>query len=155
MQVAVVLNGLTGWAKAPTLRELSTKDYESARNEAYTLWLATLGGARARGIKWELQPDGQVDGRATRVLKATAANRPAVTLYLDRETSLVLKASYSGQEDLATASKDFVFSGHRDFGGIRWPAKVQVFQSGKKIEDWATENVRFPEKIDDREFARP
>lgn len=151
----VVLNGLTGWAKAPTVRELTEKDYESARNEAYTMWLASLVPFKSRSIQWELQKEGVVNTRPVFVLKATSANRPAVTLYIDKESSIVVKASYSGVEALANVTKEYVFSLPKDFEGQRLPGKVQVLENSRKIEEWTTESCTFPAKIEDKEFGKP
>lgn len=151
----VVLNGLTGWAKAPTVREMSAKDYESARNEAYTMWLASLVPFRSRSIQWETQKDGVANGRPAYVLKATAANRPVVVLHIDKETLLVMKASYTGIESLANVTKEYVFSHHKDFDGQRLPGKVQVLENSRKIEEWTTDNCTFPTKIEDKEFGKP
>lgn len=151
----VVLNGLTGWAKAPTVRELTSKDYESARNEAYTMWLASLLPFKSRSIQWESQKDGVVNGRPTFVLKATAPSRPVVTLHIDKESSLVVKASYSGVESMANVTKDYAFSQHKDFDGQRLPGKVQVLENSRKIEEWTTESCTFPARIDDKEFGKP
>src|SRR5262245_53966978 len=89
----VVLNGLTGWAKMQTVQEMSSKQYEAGRNEAYTLWLASLAPFKSRSIQWDMQKDGVVAGKPTYVLKATSASRPVVTLQIDRESLLVVKAS--------------------------------------------------------------
>lgn len=151
----VVLNGLTGWAKAPTVREMSAKDYDSASNEAYTMWLASLAPYKSRSIQWEAQKDGVVSGRPTYVLKATSAGRPAVTLHIDRDSMLVVKASYTGIESLASVTKDYAFSQHKDFAGHRLPGKVQVLENSRKIEEWTTDSCTFPDKIEDKEFAKP
>ena len=89
------------------------------------------------------------------MIKATQSNRPTVTLYFDRESVLCVKATYTGTENLQPAAKEFLFIGVREFEGQRLPAKMQVFQSGKKIEEWTVESCRFPAKIEDREFAKP
>src|SRR5262245_26022083 len=154
--VTIVLNGLRGWSKTSAgVSDLPLTQYDSVQNEAHTYWLAGLLPFKSRGIKWDLLNDGTVDGRATRVVKASQTGRPVVTLYFDRETFLLLKAAYAGVENLQPVAKEFVFSEHREFEGQRLPAKVQVFQGGKKLEEWTTENVRFPSLLDDREFAKP
>jgi hypothetical protein len=154
--VTVVLNGLRGWMKMPNgVNDLPPSQYDAVQNEAYTMWLASLKPFNSRSVQWGLEKDATVDGRGVRVLKATQANRPAVTLSFDRETFLLLKAAYSGMENLQPMTKEFVFSAHREFDGQRLPGKVQVFQNGKKIEEWTNESVRFPTSIEDREFAKP
>jgi hypothetical protein len=154
--VTIVLNGLRGWTKTMAgVNDLPLTQFDAVQNEAHTYWLASLQPFKSRALKWDLLNDATVDGRATRVLKVSQAGRPAVTLYFDRETFLLLKAAYAGVENLQPVAKEFVFSEHKEFEGQRLPAKVQVFQTGKKLEEWNTESVRFPSSLDDREFTKP
>jgi hypothetical protein len=142
--------------KLPTgVNDLPPSQYDAVQNEAYTYWLASLLPVKSRSIQWTMEKESTVDGRGVRVLKATQGNRPTVTLYFDRETFLVLKAAYDGIENLRPTSKEFVFSAHREFDGQRLPGKVQVFQNGKKIEEWSNESVRFLSSVEDREFSKP
>ena len=150
-----VLNGLRGWSKTSKgVADLLPFQYDAVRNEVYTYWLANLGPF-TKSIKWELMKDAAVDGKPCRVLTATQAGRPAVMLYLDRDTALVLKAAYSGTESFQQTTKEYLFSAHREFEGQRLPGKVTVMQAGKRIEEWTSESIRFPSSIDDKEFAKP
>jgi hypothetical protein len=156
INVTIVLNGLRGWSKDQAgVVDLAPSQYDAVQNEAYTLWLASLQPFKSGSLKWELVKDATVDGRATRVLKATQPNRPAVSLYFDRENFLLLKAAYAGTENLQPVVKEFVFSGHKEFDGQRLPGKVQVFEKGKKLEEWTNESVRFPSSLDERDFSKP
>jgi hypothetical protein len=154
--VIAVLNGLRGWAKmGKVVADLAPTQYDAVQNEAYTLWIASLVPFKSKSIRWELLKDGSVDGRPTRVLKSTQAGRPIVNLHFDRDSHLLLKAAYAGTENLQPTSKEFVFSAHRDFEGQRLPGKVQVYQNGKKIEEWTSDSVRFLNSLDDKTFAKP
>jgi hypothetical protein len=156
VNVTIVLNGLRGWSKnTADVVDLAPSQYDAVQNEAYTMWLASLQPFNSRSLKWELLKEAIVDGRATRVLKATQPNRPAVTLFFDRENFLLLKATYAGTENLQPVVKEFVFSAHKEFDGQRLPGKVQVFEKGKKLEEWTNESVRFPSSLDEREFSKP
>ena len=129
--------------------------YDAVQNEIYTYSLATLAPVNSRSIKWELLKDAAVDGKTCRVLKATQANRPAVSLYFDRDSARLLKAAYAGSENFQTATKEYVFSAPPR---IRRPAaarQVTVLQAGKRLEEWTYESVRFPPSIDDKEFTKP
>lgn len=152
----VVLSGFGGWSKLQgQLADLSPRQYEGLQNEAHTLWLAFALPRTSRSIVWSLEADSKVDGRATRTLKAVSPGKAAVTLSLDKETGLVLKAAYSGTESNLPVTKEYIFSGHKDFDGQRLPAKVQVTQNGRKIEEWTNDSFRFPAKLPDKEFAKP
>jgi hypothetical protein len=156
MTVTVVLNGLRGWSKTSNgVADLPPSQYDSVQNEAYTYWLANLVPLTSKSIKWELLKDATVDGKPCRVLKATQGSRPAVMLYCDRDSALVLKAAYSGTESFQQTTKEYLFSAHREFEGQRLPGKVTVMQAGKRIEEWTNESIRFPSSIDDKEFAKP
>jgi hypothetical protein len=156
ISVTVVLNGLRGWSKSANMvADLPPSQYDSVQNESYTLWLASLVPSKSRSIKWEVLKDGTVDGRPTRVLKSTQAGRPVVSLHFDRDSYLLLKAAYAGTEQLQPASKEFTFSNYKDFEGQKLPGKVQVFQNGKKIEEWTNESVRLLNSLDDKTFAKP
>jgi hypothetical protein len=156
LTVTVVLNGLRAWSKTPNgVADLPPSQYDSVQNEAYTYWLASLVPFNSKSIKWDLLKDATVDGKPCRVLKATQGNRPAVALYFDRDSGLVLKAAYAGAESFQQTTKEYLFSAHREFEGQRLPGKVTVMQAGKRIEEWTNESVRFPSSIDDKEFAKP
>lgn len=156
INVTIVLNGLRGWSKSGNMvADLPPSQYDSVQNESYTLWLASLVPFQSRSIQWEVLKDGSVDGRPTRVIKSTQVGRPVVNLHFDRDSYLLLKAAYAGTEQLQPASKEFIFSGHKDFEGQRLPGKVQVFQNGKKIEEWTSDSIRFLGSLDERAFAKP
>jgi len=156
VNVTIVLNGLRGWSKnAAGVVDLAPSQYDAVQNEAYTMWLASLLPFNSRSLKWELLKEATIDGRAARVLKVTQPNRPAVTLFFDRESFLLLKAAYAATENLQPVVKEFIFSAHKEFDGQRWPGKVQVFEKGKKLEEWTNESVRFPSSLDEREFTKP
>lgn len=101
--------------------------------------------------------ESKVNGMAAFGVKVSSKGHKDVRLYFDKGTGLLVKRDYEGLD--AGGAKEVpheeVYSDFKEYEGVVRPRKVVVFQDGKKFLEGEVTDVRFFDKIDPREFAKP
>ena len=98
----------------------------------------------------------KVDDQPAVGVKATAKGRRDLRLFFDRETGLLIKTEHTIDDG---AGKEVVqeemYSDFQDVEGYRRPMKLAVFRNGKKVMEAEVIEVKYLDKVDDAEFAKP
>ena len=152
----LAVNGLSGWMQqiGTPREELPLDRLVEIRNSLNVYWLATLIPLRDQAVTIKPLPDAMVDGAPAAVLQATQRNRPAVTLFFDKKSGLLVKASYRGPDADVEVLKDVSFLEHKEFDGLKLPTKEIEYFDGRKMGEWVISDYKFPERLDRGVFEK-
>jgi hypothetical protein len=89
-------------------------------------------------------------------VRVTARGRKELRMYFDKETGLLVKTEHtlSDPEGKSVRQEEY-YGDFRDLGGYRRPVRVAAYRDGKKVVDLEVIDVKYYDKIDDAEFAKP
>ncbi len=98
----------------------------------------------------------KVNERPVLTLKVSAKGKKDLFLSFDKDTGLLFKTEHvltdgHGKE----VRQEGYFTDFRDFDGYRRPSRLTFFRDGKKIMEAELIEVKYLDKIDESEFARP
>jgi hypothetical protein len=147
-----------GWQLAPGLAptELTPEEQSDFRTDAYavvfTSTLLTLSDA-----KNTLTPAGRskVSGDPVAGLKVSRRPWPDITLYFDEKTNLLRKMTWRSRQSGVMLTKEMLFGGHKEVGGLMLPTKQATWVDGREIYTYTEMEFGFPDKIDTSTFQKP
>ena len=105
-----------------------------------------------------LEPLGEVtiDGQAAVGVKATAKGRREVRLFFNKETGLLVKTEHSIDDGVGKEiQQEEYYTNFEDVQGYRRPMKLSAYRGGKKVMEAEVIEVKYLDKVDDAEFAKP
>jgi hypothetical protein len=100
--------------------------------------------------------ESKVGDRAALNIKVAAKGHKDLLLYFDKETSLLVKSEHVLDDGAGKDVKQEEFySDFRDLGGFKRPVKMTVFRKGAKVMEAELLDVKYFNRFDDSEFAKP
>jgi hypothetical protein len=156
-RVLIVVNGDKGWQSAGgASAELGADRVREFRDENYVQWLATLTPLKKDEFKLEPVPEIKVNGEPAVGIKATSKAAPnGIKLYFDKKTNLLVKIERRARLAGVAVDKEYVFSEHKEFDGVKLATKQVELLNGHKASELTSATYKFPKKIDDATFAKP
>jgi hypothetical protein len=78
------------------------------------------------------------------------------TLWFDPATHYLRRVEYTQTSDAGQQVNDaMVLDGHKPFGGVVLPTRLEHDRNREPVEVWTVESVEFPDKIDEAQFDPP
>jgi hypothetical protein len=156
-RMVLVVDGDKGWqSTGGAAVPLSAERVVELREELYALWLATLVPLAAeKGLALAPLPETKVNGRPAAGVKVSRKGASDVRLYFDRDTGLLVKMERSAREGGLTLDKEYLFSEHQPFDGVRLPTKQVELLGGKKFAEITSAVYRRLGRVGDDEFGKP
>jgi outer membrane lipoprotein-sorting protein len=139
--------GVTRTLEAPSLKEV--------REEAYIHWIITLAPLTKSEFTLSALEKTKVGKDAVVGIKVSRKGYPDVSLYFLEKGGLLVKAEWRGQLARLEVDKERLYSAHKAFDGVKVHTKETALFNGKKFNEFTISNVSFPEKLDDKTFAKP
>jgi hypothetical protein len=101
-------------------------------------------------------PDSEVNRQKVKGVRILSAGHRAVSLYFDAATGLLAKRAEkmqggNGREVL----REVVFSDYQELDGLKQAMKLTAFYDGKKIIEGKVTELKFFDKQEPSEFAKP
>jgi hypothetical protein len=151
-----VINRNKGWVAGPgKVEEIAKRELEPLLEEVYMIWIETLAPLRDRAFELTLLPDERIDRRPAQVVRVSHKDHADAKLFFDRETHLLVKVQFRGQQGALGVLKEYVFSDYKEFDGLRMPRRQVEYVNGDRTGELRTSTYRFPDKVDDSLFAKP
>ena len=155
----IVVNGNQGWMKMNNeTREMTAEEVEVQKGQLYHGWVVSLVPLKQKEFKLALFGDEKLDGRDVEGINVTREGRPAVTLFFDKQTHLLVKSTTivkSPEQDNKEVTEVTLYKDYKPIDGLQSPTKTLTTRDGKKfVESEVLEEVRH-EKLDDSVFAKP
>ncbi|HWG46606.1 MAG TPA: hypothetical protein VN688_27840 [Gemmataceae bacterium] len=155
-RLIVVLNGDKGWMQAGgTTQEMNKATFAERREELYVWWLMTLAPLLKDGFELKPQADAKVNDREAAVVKVSSKGYPDATLFFDKKTDLLVKIARRGTEAGIPVSKEYLYSDHKDFDGVKMPSKEITKINGTKLSEVKFTSYKFLSRIEDATFNKP
>jgi hypothetical protein len=157
-EILITLAPEGGWRRfVGPAAELTVPELTPLREEAHAFWLGTLLplADKDASLTVTLLPETKADAVPSYGLKVAKAGQPDVLMYFDKKSGLLVKTEFKAREVGKPVLKEFIFSEHRDFNGLKLPTKQADFIEGKRNGSWEGISYRFPEKIEEAVFGRP
>ena len=155
--VSVCASDDKGWRSqsgAPT-RDMTVEELNDLRTDTYGVFASTLLTLTEPETKLSLGGRSKVDGEPVVGLKLSRRPFPEVSLYFDEKTYLLRKMAYKGRENGVIVSKEMVFGGHKEVGGLMLPTTQSTRAQGEEKYNLAEIEFTFPVQLDLRTFDKP
>jgi hypothetical protein len=142
-----------GWAEAPgqPTRELHGADLDSARIDAdlqFALDIKTLFP------QLRVEYPEKIDDKEVYVLSAIAPGHPAVKLYFDKQSGLLLRLVRYADSPIGLDPTQIDYDDYRIVDGVQVPFRWKIAQAGEiSMIQW--EQVKQNVPIDDSRFLKP
>jgi hypothetical protein len=91
-------------------------------------------------------------------VKVTRDKQPAVTLYFDKETALLVKRDAVVKDEFQKwkeALDEAYLSDYKDVGGVKFFTKLKVVRDGKPMIEATLSDQKVNEKLDAKLFEKP
>lgn len=98
----------------------------------------------------------KVEDQACLGVKASAKGRPDVRLFFNKETGLLVTTEHTLDDGSGKqVVQEEMYSDFDDVNGVRRPMKIAAYRNGKKVMEAEVTDVKYLDKVDDAEFAKP
>ena len=161
LNMTVVVNGEKAWGKeGDKVEELTGEKLEQTRNEVYQLWVTSLTPLLTdKGFTLKNAKSKKVDGsERTAAVEVTRDKRPAVTLYFDKETGLLVKTYVTVKDEFQKwkeVPEEAFFSDYKDKDGRKVFTKMRIVRDGKPLIESTLSDQKAAEKLDAKLFEKP
>jgi hypothetical protein len=154
-RMVLVLNGDKGWMRAGGTVEMNKETLSERREELYVWWLMNLTPLKKE--EFELKPlaDAKVNGQDAAVVKVARKNYPDARLYFDKKTGLLVKIARRATESGLGLNKEYVYSDHKEYDGVKLPSREVILINGGKLTDVTFSTYKLLSRIEGRTFEKP
>jgi hypothetical protein len=156
--ITQVLDGDRGWLNENGVTsQAEERTLAGWREQAHAHYLATLTPLLAADKGYELAAldEVKINGRAAQGIKVSCKGHREVRLWFDRESGLLVRKDFQAREGGKEAVQEEVFSDFKEFDGLKRPTRVVISFNGVTQAELTITDVRFLDRVDDKEFARP
>jgi zinc protease len=144
------------WTHGPGgLGEASPAERERFRASAARDIIVLLLRAERAEIAARSLEDARVDGRTLQVLELASGTPDVVKLYLDPETALILRQTYTVQGPAGPAEAEELYSDYREVDGIRVAFHAVLRQGGATVVEREVTRFAVNVHLDDGLFKKP
>jgi hypothetical protein len=99
--------------------------------------------------------DVTVDGRPADWIRVTAKGESDVDLYFERKSGLLVGLFHGVSGSPLGKNARYIFSDYKDFDGLMYPQKKQVWGDDKLIAETTVVELRFIQEFPDATFSKP
>ncbi len=156
-RVVIVLNGDKGWLLPPggSAQPMNKEQLAERREEPYVWWLMTLTPLQKDGFDLTPLPDAKVNGQDAAVVKVASKGHPDSRLFFDKKTGLLVKIARRAREAGVPLDREYLYSDHKDFDGVKLPAKEIITINGKKQSEVKFASYKLLSALDGATFNKP
>jgi hypothetical protein len=157
--IVQAINGEQAWStvdgKQPAKLEPSLlNELRETLNLNRVARLTTL--LRDGTVQLDLLPEARVNDRPVQVIKVSSRGRRDIRLFFDKETGFLVKTEHSLDDGSGKETvEERIYGDFRDVGGFLRAIKVVAYRKGAKVMEAELIDVKYFDRIDDAEFAKP
>jgi hypothetical protein len=155
--VSIAASNDTGWRHGKDFppADLSVEELNDFRSDMFGVFTSTLLTLTETDVKLTIAERAKVQGNTVVGLKVFRRPYPEMTLYFDETTYLPRKMIYRGRESGVLMTKEMIYGGHKETGGLTLPTTQTTIVQGKEIYTWTEMTFEFPDRIDLKVFEKP
>jgi hypothetical protein len=157
----IVVNGDKGWVKGGNgeTQDMTADQLKPHHESLYAGEVERLVPVlKDKSFTLSLLGESKVGDKSVVGVKVAKQGRPDVNLFFDKRSNLLLRMEYTthstelgGKE----VTQELLFSDFKDVDGVQHPMKVLINRDGKKYVEAELSDLKYVEKLDDRDFAKP
>lgn len=156
LPITIVLNNDKGWKlTGGAAADLSKDSVEDLRGEANIWWLTTLIPLKKAPFALSPLPEIKVNGKPAVGVKDVSKGQPDAKLYFDKATGLLVKIERRAKEAGLEVYKEYFYSDHREFDGVKVPLREVHHVNGRKAFDVTLTAFKVLSKPDESAFGKP
>jgi len=159
LTVTTVFNGEKGWISRNGKTELLADPalLTELRESAYLVEVCRLLPLRDRAFQLTDLGEAKVEDRPAQAVQVSLRGRRDVRLFFDRDTGLLVKTERKvvPPKTRREAVEERFLGDFKVIDGLRSPTRLRVAVDGKTTVDAEVVGVRFLERLDPEQFARP
>ena len=156
--VVTVFNGTKGWVKANgETKELDGKILEELKEAGHLMSVMRLLLLRDKSVELSLLGEDKVNGKPALGIKVKSKGHRDCDLFFDKATGLVAKVSRRAVDPASDQefTEERIITEYQDIEGNKVAKKILVNRDGKKFAEVEVLEVKYPQTIDENEFAKP
>lgn len=155
-----IANGQKAWESAlGQSQEMTDEKLQYMLDQVYTLNVSMLWPLLTdKGFKLATGGEADVNGKKAIVVKVTRDKKPAVTLYFDKTTGLLVKSESKVKDEFQAwkeVPEEAYYEDYKDVGGKKLFGKMRIVRDGKPMIDTVLSNQKVAEKLDAKLFDKP
>ncbi|HTU17599.1 MAG TPA: hypothetical protein VMG10_06000 [Gemmataceae bacterium] len=156
-RVILVLNGDKGWIQAGgATQEMARTALKEKQEELYVWWLMTLTPLRKDEFRLKLLADAKVNDRDAAVVLVSRKDSPDARLFFDKRSGLLVKIARPATESGLPITKEYVYSDHKEFDGVKMPTKEVITLNGTaKYSEVKFSDYKVLSRAEDKLFEKP
>ncbi|MFM8271903.1 MAG: hypothetical protein ACKODX_06155 [Gemmata sp.] len=160
LKVVVVVNGEKAWeSDGSVVREITGEKLEYARGEAYQFWVTALSPLlNDNGFALATAPGKDVAGKPAVGVKVTREKKPAITLYFDKGTGLLVKTETRVRDEFQKWKEvldEAFFSDYKEADKRQVFTTLRVVRDGKPLIESTLSDQKGADKLDAKLFEKP
>ena len=157
LKTTLVLDGETGWQAdngGPAVKMLARRTGE-VREEAFLWYITTLVHLLGREFTLSTLAESKVGTEAVVGVKVERKGHADSKLYFNKRNGILLRAERRVSEAGLEVDKEYLYEGHKGFGGAMLPTKETIKVNKRKWTETTIGDYTFPAKFDATTFAKP
>jgi hypothetical protein len=156
-RIIVVLNGNKGWVQSGgATQELPKTVFKEKQEELYVWWLMNLTPLRKDEFQLKPLADAKVQDRDTAVVLVSRKGSPDTRLFFDKKSGLLVKIARRATESGLAVTKEYLYSDHKDFDGVKMPTKEVITLNGNtKYSEVKFNKYKLLSRTEDKLFEKP
>ncbi|MHB1424361.1 MAG: LolA-like protein [Gemmataceae bacterium] len=153
----LVLNGDKGWMqKGGETQKLDKSSLQERQEELYVWWLMNLTPLLKNEFQLRPLADAKVNGQDTAVVRVSHRDYPDARLFFDKKSGLLLKIARRGTESGLPVTKEYLYSDHKEFNGVKMPTKEVIILNGtEKLSEVTFDSYKVLAEVEDKLFDKP
>ncbi len=158
--ITAVVNGEKAWQTDGTkTEEITGEKREQTVNEVYHLWVTSLTPlVREKGFALAAAKGKDIAGKPAVGVTVTRDKKPAVTLYFDKETGLLVKTEVTVKDEFQKwkeVPEEAYFSDYKERDGRKVFTKMRIVRDGKPLIESTLSDQKAADKLDAKLFEKP
>jgi hypothetical protein len=158
--MTIVVNGEKAWmAEGNQTEEIIGEKLVQTRNEAYQFWVTSLTPlVNDKGFTLATAKGKDVNGKPTNAVKITRDKKPAMTLYFDKESGLLVKREIVVKDEHQNWKEvldEAYLSNYKDANGMKFFTALKIVRDGKTLIESTLSDAKSSEKLDATLFEKP
>jgi hypothetical protein len=158
MTLVQILNGADAWVSIDSQPKKADPVPHAEMRENLALARAMRLVPLLTDSSYELTSLGEskVGDRPVLGVRVAVKGRRDLRLYFDKEAGLVVKSEQTLDDGNGKEiTQENYYSDYRDLGGFKRPIRIAAFRKGAKVMEAELLEVKYAERFEDAEFAKP
>jgi hypothetical protein len=147
------INGDKGWANFGKQSMDLEGGLKGLRQQYYVLSLTPL--LKDQRFRLSALAEEQVTNRPALGVRVSGPDDVDNELYFDKETGLLVKSRRRVPSNAQELSLEILYSEYKETDGVKWPWKRVFYRDGKRTGDEEIAALKFLDRVDESEFAKP